>query len=60
MFNKAIRCLKTCDTNFDDIIITFTNQNDRTLETGDKFNMKLFFNEKNDTLFYATKNKNIC
>ena len=52
--------MKTCDTDFDDIIITFTNQNDRTLETGDKFNLKLFFNEKNDTLFYATKNKNIC
>ena len=60
MFNKAIRCLKTCDTDFDDIIITFTNQNDGTLETGDKFNLKLFFNDKNDTLSYVAKNKNIC
>ena len=47
---------------FDDIIITFTNQNGRPLEIGDKFNLtlkkkmlKMLF-----MLFYAAKKKKIC
>ena len=37
--------LKTYNTNFDAIIITFTDQNCRPLEIEDKFNLILFSNK---------------
>ena len=45
-------------TDFDKIIITFTDQNGRSLEVEEKVNC-LFIN-RNDTLFYRTKNMKIC
>ena len=38
--------LKTCNTEFDEIIITFTDQNDRPLEIEDKDNLTLLINEQ--------------
>ena len=37
--------LKTYNTEFDEIIITFTDQNGRSLEIEDKFNLTLIFNK---------------
>ena len=37
--------LKTCNTEFDDIIITFTDQNGRPLEIEDKVNLTLLINK---------------
>ena len=36
--------LKTCNTEFDEIIITFMSQNDRPLEIEDKVNLTLLIN----------------
>ena len=36
---------KTYNTNFDEIIITFTDQNGRPLEIEDKFNLALLINK---------------
>ena len=38
--------LKTCNTEFDEIIITFTDQNARPLEIEDKVNLTLLINKK--------------
>ena len=38
--------LKTYNTEFDEIIVTFTDQNGRPLEIEDKFNLKLVINKK--------------
>ena len=38
--------LKTYDTDFDEIIITFTDQNSRPLEIEDKVNLTLLINKK--------------
>ena len=52
--------LKTRNTEFDDIVITFTNQNGRPLQTEDKVNLTfLILIDRNDKLFYRTKNKEI-
>ena len=46
---------------FDDITITFTDQNLRSLEMEDKINLTLLINKsKSHRLFYRTKNKKIC
>ena len=37
--------LKTYNTEFDEIIITFTDQNDRPLEMKDKVNLTLLINK---------------
>ena len=37
--------LETYNTEFDEIIITFTDQNVRSLEVGDKVNFTLIFNK---------------
>ena len=37
--------LKTYNTEFDEIIITFTDQNDRPLEIKEKFNLTLLINK---------------
>ena len=37
--------LATCNTDFDDIIITFTDQNGRSLEIEDKANLTLLINK---------------
>ena len=37
--------LKTYNTEFDEIIITFTDQNDRPLEIEDKVNLTLLINK---------------
>ena len=47
--------MKTCNTECDEIIITFTDQNGRPLE----IEHYLFIN-RNDARFYRTKNKKIC
>ena len=49
--------LKTYDTDFDEIIITFTDQNSRPLEIEDKVNLTLLLIKRNDLIFYRTKNK---
>ena len=52
--------LKTCNTEFDEIIITFTDQNIRPLEIEDKVNLiLLLLIKRNGTTFYGTKNKKI-
>ena len=52
--------LKTYNTEFDKIIITFMDQNGRPLEIEDKVNLTLLINETNTTIFYRTMNKKIC
>ena len=52
--------LKTYNTEFDKIIITFMDQNGRPLEIEDKVNLTLLINKTNTTIFYRTKNKKIC
>ena len=37
--------MKTYNTEFDEIIITFTDQNSRPLEIEDKFNLTLLINK---------------
>ena len=37
--------LKTCNSEFDEIIITFTDQNDRPLEIEDKVDLALLINK---------------
>ena len=60
--------LKTYNTEFDEIIITFMDQIGRPLEKEDKVSFTLLINKKNDTvfepstatLFYRTKIRKIC
>ena len=52
--------LKTYNTEFDKIIITFMDQNGRPLEIEDKVNLTLLINKTNTTIFYRTMNKKIC
>ena len=52
--------LKTLNTVFDEIIITFTNQNGRPLEIEGKVSLTLLIKKRNATIFYRTKNKKIC
>ena len=47
--------LKTFNTEFDEIIITFTKQNGRPLETKDKVNLLI-----NKWKFYRAENNKIC
>ena len=49
----------TYNTEFDKIIITFTDQNVRLLEIADKVILTLLIN-RNDTLFHRLKNEKIC
>ena len=50
--------LETYSSNFDNIIITFTDQNDKIKIAKLIWNCLLI--NRNDTLFYRTKNKKIC
>ena len=43
--------LKNYNTEFDKIIVTFTDEDDRPLGTEDKFNSALLLRNRNDTLF---------
>ena len=52
--------LKTYNTDFDEIIITFADQNFRPSEVEDKVNLTLLISNRNNVLFYRTKNKKIC
>ena len=60
--------LKTCNADFDEIIIIFTDENGRLSEIEDKVNLTLLINVKlrpysdlsNVTIFYRTKSKKIC
>ena len=60
--------LETCDAEFDEIIIIFTDENGRPSEIEDKVNLTLLLNVKlraysdlsNVTIFYRTKSKKIC
>ena len=49
--------LKTYNTEFDEIIITFKNQNSRPIEIEYKVNLRLLINNKNANICYRTKNK---
>ena len=49
--------LKTYNTEFDDIIITFSDQNGRSLEIEDKVNLHCLLINRNDMFFYRTNNK---
>ena len=50
--------LKTYNTKFDDIKITFTDKNCRQLEVENKVSLILLINiNRNDTLFYRTKDR---
>ena len=54
--------LKTYSTQFDEIIVTFTDQNGRLLGIADKINLTLTLNIvelSNTTIFYRNKNKNM-
>ena len=51
--------LTTYNTWFDEIILTFTDQNRRPLEIDDKVNLTLLIN-RNAMIFYRTKNQKIC
>ena len=51
--------LTTYNTWFDEIILTFTDQNRRPLEIEDKVNLTLLIN-RNAMIFYRTKNQKIC
>ena len=51
--------LKTHNTEFDEIIVTCTDQNDRQLEVEDKVNLTCLLINRYGTLFYRTKNKKI-
>ena len=60
--------LETCNAEFDEIIIIFTDENGRPSEIEDKVNLTLLLNVKlraysdlnNVTIFYRTKSKKIC
>ena len=52
--------LKTYNTEFYEIIITFTDQIGRPLEIEVKVNLKLLVINRNDAIFYITKSKKIC
>ena len=51
--------LKTHNTEFDEIIVTCTDQNDTQLEVEDKVNLTCLLINRYGTLFYRTKNKKI-
>ena len=51
--------LKVYNTEFDEIIIKFTDQNGRTLEIEGKVNLTLFIISRNDAMFYRAKNDKI-
>ena len=46
--------LKTCNTEFDGIIITFADKNGRPLEGEDEVNLTLLIN-RHDIFFYRTR-----
>ena len=52
--------LKTYNNEFDNITITFTNQNSGALKIEDKVNFTLLINNRTGTLFCRIKNKKIC
>ena len=45
MLNQAISCFWKHNANFDEIIITFADQNGRPLELENKVNLTLFINK---------------
>ena len=52
--------VKDYNTKFDEIIITFTDQNGIPLETGGKVNLTLFIKrKKKNAIFNSMKNKKI-
>ena len=60
MLNQVF--LKTYSTQFDEIIVTFTDQNGILLGIADKINLTLTLNIvelSNTTIFYRNKNKNM-
>ena len=53
--------LKTYNTEFEKIIITFTGQNGKLLEIEDKVNLTLLINKIFiATIFHGTRSKKIC
>ena len=46
MEQNNLAFLKTCNTEFDDITVTFTDQNGTPLETEDKVNLTLLINKE--------------
>ena len=59
MLNQVIQCFETCNTEFDEIIITFTNQNTRPLETEDQVNLALLINKQKRYARWAQQCDNI-
>ena len=51
--------LKTYNTEFDEIIITFSDENGSPLEIEDKLIWHCLLN-RNEAIFYRTKNKKLC
>ena len=51
--------LKTYNTEFDEIIITFSDENGGPLEIEDKLIWHCLLN-RNEAIFYRTKNKKLC
>ena len=52
--------LKIYKTEFDEIIITFTDQNGRPLAIEDKVKLHCLLTNRNDALFYTTSIVKIC
>ena len=53
--------LKTYNTEFEEIIITFTDQNGKSLEIEDKVNLALLINKIFiATIFHGARSKKIC
>ena len=52
--------LETCNTEFIEIIITFMDKNGRPSEIEDEVNLTCLIINRNDAVFYRTKNKKIC
>ena len=50
---------KIYNTEFDEMIIKFTDQNGRPLEIVGKVNLTLFIISRNDAMFYRAKNDKI-
>ena len=52
--------LKTYNTEFDENIIAFIEQNGRPLEVEEKVNLKFLMTNRNYRLSYRTKSKKVC
>ena len=56
---RNIVLLKTYNTEFDDIIITFSDQNGRLFEIADTMSLTLLIINRNETLLFRTNNNKV-